>query len=111
MPAPRDSIHGPRRRHDRRVEHAEPYAPPTARGAIGAALAALNVVLIVAAGRFIIYLAAVVPVFLLCGLFMLVSGEPLDRGYPAPMWSRWCLGVTFFGGILLGVALVFVLGT
>jgi hypothetical protein len=75
----------------------------------GVLLAIVNVALILASGRYIYYLTGLTPLFLFCGLFMLVTGEPLERGYTAPKWARWGFGVAFFGGIFAGVALVVLL--
>jgi hypothetical protein len=95
------------------IARGDGYARPRTVGAIltaiGIAIATVTTVMLVVAQRYPVYLTAALPMTLASGLFMLATGEPFDRGYPAPTWSRWGLGICFFGGILAGVALVVVL--
>jgi hypothetical protein len=76
---------------------------------VGLFLALVNVALIVAAGRYILYLTALTPVFVFSGAFLLVAGEPRERGYVVPKWTRVGLGLAFFGGIFAGIALTLLL--
>ena len=77
--------------------------------AIGVVSLLWNLFLIVGTGHYFLYLAMITPLALLTGGFLLFTGEPLDRGYPAPKWSRVGLGICFFGGIALGLLLTIAL--
>ena len=76
---------------------------------LGVLLAAGNFVLILVLHLYYPYLLGLAPVFLLGGLFMLATGEPKSRGegQQVPMWTRAALAGSMFVGLLIGLALCF----
>lgn len=66
-----------------------------------------NFVLVFALNRYYPYLYWLSGVFLFAGPFVLVTGEPLDRGdgVPVPQWARYGLIACFAVGVLAGVGL------
>ena len=67
----------------------------------------INFVLVLALHRYFPYLYWLAGIFLFAGPFVLLSGEPRDRGeaVPVPSWARYGLIGCFVAGLVAGFAL------
>ncbi len=78
---------------------------------LGVLFVVVNLITIYAMGRYYPYLAVLVPVFLITGGFMLITGKPSDpnTGLP-PMWWKVVLGILAVASLGAGAWLAFWLG-